>query len=221
MAGERSGVDEIPIVTDGVHAVICHSHFSTQHFLVRGGIPIPLMKINAASGPGRRFNLARSMLAKAPNRKRAPYCRGIGHGADAPERSGLSTVSPITPLHHALSSLPGSAAKVHPGRHLHRCAGTACRSAPVSCGVCDSGRRANAPAASASASWAGSNEQPVKRDRHGAGRVAPSGRRRRSGARSIAGFAGILRGSGHTGSARVRIGPSLRHKQRLLPATHR
>jgi hypothetical protein len=33
------------------------------------------------------------------------------------------------------------------------------------------------------------------------------------GARSIAGFAGILRGSGHTGSPRVRIGPSLRRKQ--------
>jgi hypothetical protein len=29
------------------------------------------MKINAASGPGLRFNLGRSMLAKPPNRKRA------------------------------------------------------------------------------------------------------------------------------------------------------
>jgi len=29
------------------------------------------MKINAASGPGRRFNLGRSMLAKLPNRKLA------------------------------------------------------------------------------------------------------------------------------------------------------
>jgi hypothetical protein len=29
------------------------------------------MKINAASGPGRRFNLGRSMLAKAPKRKRS------------------------------------------------------------------------------------------------------------------------------------------------------
>jgi hypothetical protein len=71
IAGERSGVDEIPIVTDGVHTVICHSHFSTRLFLVRGGIPIPFMKINAASGPGLRFNLGRSMLAKPSNRKRA------------------------------------------------------------------------------------------------------------------------------------------------------
>jgi hypothetical protein len=39
--------------------------------LVRGGIPIPLHEINAASGPGLRFNLGRSMLAKPPNRKRA------------------------------------------------------------------------------------------------------------------------------------------------------
>jgi hypothetical protein len=29
------------------------------------------MKINAASGPGRSFDLGRSMLAEAPNRKRA------------------------------------------------------------------------------------------------------------------------------------------------------
>jgi hypothetical protein len=39
--------------------------------LVRGGIPISFMKINAASGPGRRFNLGRSMLAKPPNGRRA------------------------------------------------------------------------------------------------------------------------------------------------------
>ena len=39
--------------------------------MVRGGIPIPFMKINAASGPRLRFNLGRSILAKPPNRKRA------------------------------------------------------------------------------------------------------------------------------------------------------
>jgi hypothetical protein len=42
----------MPIVADSVHTVVCHSHFSTRLFLVRGGIPIPFMKINAASGPG-------------------------------------------------------------------------------------------------------------------------------------------------------------------------
>jgi hypothetical protein len=39
--------------------------------LVRGGISIPFHEINAASGPGLRFNLGRSMLAKPPNIKRA------------------------------------------------------------------------------------------------------------------------------------------------------
>jgi hypothetical protein len=34
------------------------------------------------------------------------------------------------------SPVGGDGAKVHPGRHRHRCARTACRSAPVSCG-CD------------------------------------------------------------------------------------
>jgi hypothetical protein len=59
--------------------VICHSHLSTRLFLVRGGIPIPFMKINAASGPGLRCNLGRSMLAKPPNRKRAlEYLLALG-----------------------------------------------------------------------------------------------------------------------------------------------
>jgi hypothetical protein len=45
--------------------------FHPTLFWSRGGIRIPFMKINAASGPGRSFNLGRSMLAEAPNRKRA------------------------------------------------------------------------------------------------------------------------------------------------------
>jgi hypothetical protein len=72
----------MPIVADGVHTEICHSHFSTRLFLVRGGIPIPFMKINAASGPRLRFNLGRSTLAK-PRTENARW-RGFAGARAAP-----------------------------------------------------------------------------------------------------------------------------------------
>jgi len=50
--------------------------------------------------------------------------------------------------------------KVHPRRHRHRCAAVVHCLVPMLCWRC-SRRRANAPAASASANWARSNRQPV------------------------------------------------------------
>jgi len=76
----------MPIVADGVHTVICHSHFSTRLFLVRGGIPIPFMKINAASGPRLRFNLGRSGDT-AEQKTRAGISRSIGRGAEQRDRA--------------------------------------------------------------------------------------------------------------------------------------